>query len=102
MCKLNSKIFVQVAGVKGHRRRYGKQRRVLLGGMTVDEATKRQRNQWEKVTHSAGILEDQLIEFAKKNGFRPTKRIDKWNGVFPTTLLGGSTNGVSMFLPQPK
>ena len=81
MCKLNSRIFVQVAGQKGHRRRYGKQRRVTLGGMTVDEATKRQRKIWEKVTHSAGILEDQLIAFAQKHGFKPRKHLPSGGGM---------------------
>lgn len=29
-----------------------------------------------------------------------TKRVDKWNGVTPTTLIDGHNSGVSMFLPK--
>lgn len=30
------------------------------------------------------------------------KRIDKWNGVTPTSLIEGTQTGLSMFVPQPK
>lgn len=31
-----------------------------------------------------------------------TKRVDKWNGITPSTLIEGQSSGVSMFLPQSK
>lgn len=30
------------------------------------------------------------------------KRIDKWNGITPGTLIEGESTGLSMFVPQPK
>ena len=81
MCKLNSKLFVQVAGQKGHRRRYGKQRRVLLSGATVDVATKLLRDKWTKTTGSAGITEDQVYSHAKRTAFKPRKHLPSGGGM---------------------
>jgi hypothetical protein len=75
MANLHATLFVQVAAERGHRRRYGKLPRVLLPGAKVDVATKAQRDKWAAIAGSAGLLEDQLIAFAKKNGFKPTKHL---------------------------
>lgn len=57
------------------RPRFAKQARVMLSGATIDTMTDRLIQRWLTASKlSAGLLHDQVYAFAKKKGFKPTKK----------------------------
>lgn len=65
--------FVQIAVKRGHRRKFGREPRVMLSGATIDVSTLRQIARWRGKTLSLGLLTDQLVAFAKKKKFTPDR-----------------------------
>lgn len=63
---------VPVAEPRGHRRKFGKFKRVFLGA-TVDNGTDKQVNRWAGKSLSIGLTLDQVVAFAVRRGFKPDR-----------------------------
>lgn len=60
---------VAVAAPRGHRRKFGKVKRVFIGA-TVDAGTDKQVSRWAGKSLSVGLTLDQIVAFAVRHGFK--------------------------------